>query len=193
MKTRATLYTPQKRVNAQSNIGRYAWAAEQRDQAVAAASIWVEDGPEKLWERVTGQSIPRSYAVASTQNWGCLRCGDKIHAYGDYPYIADVRKQPWKLCCPSCGQIFPTNDFAAYYRGGLDSQGRYLAERARAADDRLVAAGQPGNRVNLLAPDRDAGWGVDGGAGYRDLRPQLSRLLESGRRLSAVLRHRRRL
>ena len=37
----------------------------------------------------------------------------------------NIRKRPWQVQCRNCKQWFPTNDFAAYYKSGLDKHGDF--------------------------------------------------------------------
>lgn len=62
-KTRSTIYTDEKVANARKNIQRYDWARKMRDNAVQEAEKYLGYGEERLWEMVTPQSLPRSYAV----------------------------------------------------------------------------------------------------------------------------------
>ncbi|OYN89018.1 hypothetical protein CGZ91_12150 [Parenemella sanctibonifatiensis] len=164
-KTRSTIHTDEKRANAATNIANLAWAAGMRDAAVADAKTWLDLGPEKLWDLVPSQQIPRSYAKRSVEKLGCLNCGEAVHAFGNYPYTADPINDPWKITCPNCSMRFPTNDFAAYYQGGLDENGLFDADVARSHNEQLIADGGTGNLVNVEAPDKGADWGVDAGPG----------------------------
>ncbi|MGD7706330.1 heparinase II/III domain-containing protein [Microlunatus sp. Y2014] len=164
-KTRASYWTEERRAVARENMTNLGWAASIRDSAVTAAAPYVALGPEKLWKLITSQDVPRSYGFTSNEQNGCLNCGTDVHAYGQYPYTADVWDKPWKLTCPSCKLDFPTNDFAAYYEGGLDAQGLFDANKAKRHDDELIAAGGTGNLINVLYPEKGETWGVDNGAG----------------------------
>lgn len=64
---------------------------------------------------------------------------------------------PWKIVDPSSGYKFPTNDFGAYYRSGLDEHGVFQPSLA----DRSLL-------VNTLYPEKGPTWGVDDGFGWVD-------------------------
>ena len=80
--------------------------------------------------------------------------------FGDYPWITNPLTNPWKIQCPVCKRRFPSNDFGAYYRSGLDEHGVF---KPGLADRTLL--------TNTLYPEKDTelgvtGWGVDDGFGY---------------------------
>jgi len=137
------------------NADKYEWARNMRDEAVREADRYLSLGLERLWRIVPPQSLPRSYGV--NQRLGSPVTGKAIDAFGNYPYTADVIREPWKIKDPSSGYVFPTNDFAAYYESGLDERGTFDPKRA---DRRLL--------VNTLYPDKGPDWGVDDGFGWRD-------------------------
>lgn len=165
-KTRSTFYTDEKRANAQENIEKYGWASDIRKTAIQSAKIYLDMDDEYLWSLVPSQMIPRSYAVTAPQTVGCLNCGSKINEFGNYPYIIDYAGNPWKLTCPNCKTVFPTNDFKAYYEGGIDADGCFNPDLAKAHNDELIAKGEKGNLVNILYPEKGESWGVDDATGY---------------------------
>lgn len=154
-KTRSTSFTPEKVANARLNASRFDWAKSIRDAAVTAAEPFVALGQEFLWDLVPPQTLPRSYGV--NQQVGSPVTGKEIDKYGNYPYSADPINEPWKIVDPSSGYKFPTNDFGAYYRSGLDEQGTFRPEKA----DRSLL-------VNTLYPEKGPTWGVDDGYGWVD-------------------------
>ena len=86
-----------------------------------------------------------------------MNCGHDIDNFGNYPYKADVINKPWKLTCPACDMSFPTNDFASYYKSGLDANGKFQSKLANKS-----------YLVNTLYPEKGKNWGVDDGYGYID-------------------------
>jgi len=156
------IYTPEMVANARRNVERYAWAKTQRDSAVNAAARWVELEDDELWALVPGQKLPRTIDVTMTRGkrTGCLNCGDDIFTHGNYPYKPDCLELPWKVKCPSCGEVYPKNDFGAYYRSALDEQGLFDPELG----DRSLL-------FNAEHPDPNDplhGIAVDDGFGYQD-------------------------
>jgi len=154
-KTRRTYYTDEKIAAARANIARFEWAQNDMQGAVEEAEAFLALGYEGLWNLVTPQTLPRSYAV--NQALGSPITGKEIDKYGNYPWLADPVNEPWKLTDPSSGYKFPTNDFGAYYRSGLDEHGIFRPELA----DRSLL-------VNTLYPEKGETWGVDDGFGWVD-------------------------
>jgi hypothetical protein len=85
---------------------------------------------------------------------GCPRCG------GDAGYRVEVWTRTFQAACNRCGEWFPKNDFAAFYRSGLDAGGWFDPARA----DRGLLF----NREHAGAQDPLRGYGVDDAFGYAD-------------------------
>lgn len=154
-KTRTTYYTPAKVAAARQNVQQYSWAKSLRDSAVIKADKYLAKGHQFLWEMVPGPNLPRSYGV--NQTLGSPITGREIDKFGNYPYKADPLNEPWKIVDPSSGYKFPTNDFGAYYRSGIDEHGIF---QPNLADRSLL--------VNTLYPEKGPTWGVDDGFGWVD-------------------------
>ncbi|MDR6783929.1 enamine deaminase RidA (YjgF/YER057c/UK114 family) [Pedobacter africanus] len=157
-------YTEGKIANLRANCERYEWARKQRDAVVSRAAKWLAKSDEALWEMVPGQDLPRCIDVTfdrltkGPKFLGCLKCGHKISRHGNYPYNPDFEKQPWKLTCPSCQAVFPTNDFGKYYKTAIDERGLFNPAKG---DKRLL--------YNTAHPDPQDPlhkYGVDDGFGY---------------------------
>lgn len=155
-KTRATYYTAAKVAAARQNVRQYDWAAALKYSVLAKADEYVALGFEGLWNLVPTQMVPRSYNTNQlTGNFSPVS-GD-LKTFGTYPWKADPLKDPWKIIDPASGYKFPTNDFAAYYRSGLDAHGNF---NPALADRSLL--------VNTLYPEKGPTWGVDDGYGWID-------------------------
>lgn len=139
---------------------------EKKKEYLLAVQPYSDLSFDFLWECIPSQMIPRTYAVTMPQTTGCLVCGNKVMEHGNYPYQIDSIHRPWKITCPSCGYTFPTNNFEAYYKGGLDANGFFDPNLAKAHNDALIAAGEKGNLVNVLYPEKGETWGVDDATGY---------------------------
>ncbi len=159
-------YTAERLANARANTAKHDWARQLADTAVARAAQWVARSDDDLWTMVPGQDLPRCIDVTldtktkGPKRVGCLGCGDKINAHGNYPYEPDGEKLPWKLTCPSCGAVFPTNDFGRYYASGIDEHG--LFRPAQADRSLLFNSAHPDPKDPLHT------FGVDDGFGYVD-------------------------
>lgn len=155
-KTRATYYTPAKVAAARQNVQQYDWAATLKNGVVAKADEYVTLGYEGIWNLVPTQAIPRSYNTNQLTGNLSPVSGD-LKTFGNYPWKADPLKTPWKIEDPASGYKFPTNDFPAYYRSGLDTHGNF---NPALADRSLL--------VNTLYPEKGPTWGVDDGYGWVD-------------------------
>lgn len=156
----STFYHAQARANAQANARRYEWARKQVDEAVAAAEPWVKTSDEDLWRMIVPPKLKR--AIMVNVNQGCPKCGMGI--YGDrgphpYPWIAWVEGHPWKVQCPNCKELFPKNDFGAFYESGIDRE-TGLFDPARADRKLLFNAEHPDPKdpQHLYAVDDGSGW-----------------------------------
>lgn len=139
-KTRRTYYTPERVAAARVNVERYEWAADRTEDAVSRADRVVEEGLDRLWLSIPGQTIPRA---------GLVGDGNGRETW------KPVDGRPWKI---TDGEVvLPTNDFAAYRKSGRDDRGFF---DSALADESLL--------VNEEYPDRPDDWGVDDGTGWCD-------------------------
>ena len=155
-------YTAERIANLRANCAKYDWAKAQQRAAVAAAKSWVEKSDEVLWTMIPGQKLPRCIDVSyyKGKRTGCLKCGPAINRFGNYPYQADIWGSPFKLTCPNCKVVFPTNDFRKYYESGIDEAGVFNPEKA---DKRLLFNAEHPDPSDPLHK-----YGVDDGYGYFD-------------------------
>lgn len=166
-RTHGGRYTAERIANLRANVARHDWAKKERDEAVKNAAPWLAKSEEELWAMVPGQDLGRCIDVtmdrtvtSGKKRLGCLKCGDKIDKFGNYPYEIDFEKAPWKITCPSCRSVFPTNDFSRYYASGIDERG--LFNPARADKSLLFNTEHPDPKDPLHK------YGVDDGFGYID-------------------------
>ena len=112
------------------------WAVASRQRIVDDAAYWADLSDTDLWELVFTPRLPRAWQVWS--NGHCPTCERDLP---EYDWVIDGKKLPWKVRCPHCDSIFPTNDFEAYYRSGLDPHGQFVI---RGPDvDRVTANPEP--------------------------------------------------
>ncbi len=152
-KLASSLY-PARLVNVgKKNAEKHAWAAQIRDGIVEAAQPWMQFTDDELWALMFGPTIPRSWMVWSDGH--CPACNESVPMYN---WEVDALKRPWKVRCPHCEAMFPTNDFKAFYDSGLDEHGVFNPKRA---DRKLL--------FNAEHPDSEdplRTFGVDDGQGF---------------------------
>ena len=131
------------------------WAVKARESSIALADPWKAASFETLWNYMFAPTITRAWQVWSSGH--CPVCKGDLP---EYSWEMDALAQPWKTRCPHCTELFPKNDFATYYRSGLDEHAEFDPSRA---DRRML--------FNTNHPDPDDPmhlFGVDDGEGYRD-------------------------
>jgi hypothetical protein len=157
-------YTAEKIANLRSNCVKYDWARKQQGKFIAQAKYWLAKDDAELWAMVPGQDLPRCIDVtfdrltSGPKFLGCLKCGHEISKYGNYPYQPDFEQKPWKLTCPSCKAVFPTNDFGKYFKSAIDEHGLFNPAKG----DRSLLF----NQAHPDPKDPLHQYGVDDGFGY---------------------------
>ncbi len=165
-RTHGGFYTKEKLSNVQSNCNKYEWGKKLKSAAISKAAFWTAKSDEELWTMVQGQNLPRTIDVTfdrltkGPKILGCLKCGLDVLQYGNYPYDPEFEKKPWKLTCPSCKSVFPTNDFAKFFKSAIDETGQFDASKGDTS--LLFNAGHPDPKDPLHK------FGVDDGFGYID-------------------------
>lgn len=152
-KTRSLFLPQELREQAWANIRQDEAMARLRDQIVERARPWMELSDDQIWGLMFGPGITRSWMVWSDGH--CPACGKGVPMYN---WQMDAMRRPWKTWCPHCAAVFPSNDFAAFYRSGLDRRGLFDPARA----DRSLL-------FNAAHPDPDDPrhrFGVDDGEGF---------------------------
>ena len=154
-KTQSVFFSDDVLAQARRNMEHFPWAASHREQAVQAAARWAAHTDEELWELMFCPGLPRSWMVWS--DGFCPACRNSVPMY---TWECDPAQHPWKMQCPHCRELFPKNDFYAYYCSGMDDRGCFDPDRA----DRSLL-------FNTEHPDKDDPlhlFGVDDGSGYTD-------------------------
>jgi dienelactone hydrolase len=152
-KTASAFFPSELVTHARANAREHAWAAAMRDSLVAAAKPWLEMSDDELWNLMFGNTLKRAWQVWS--DGYCPSCKKPVPMYEWQP---DALKQPWKMRCPQCKELFPKNDFAKFYRSGLDDQNVFDPKRA----DRSLLF----NTEHPDPADPLHRFGVDDGDGY---------------------------
>lgn len=155
IKTHSTFFSAERIQRLRQNIARYGWAKETAQRIVKGAEFWRQMSDDELWSLMFGPTITRSWHVWS--NGFCPACKKPVPMYN---WRIDALRHRWKVQCPNCGKLFPTNDFAAFYRSGLNEQGVFDPKHA----DRSLL-------FNSEHPDPNDPlhkFGVDDGEGYEE-------------------------
>jgi len=129
-KQHSRFVTGRMRANALENAKKHSWAGKEQKEAVSAAERWVKMSDERLWEIITSQELPRSIytnpgIIYAGKKPRCPNCGEGIVRYGGYAWKSDFWNRPWKLKCRNCEEVYPKNDFHAFYTTALDEQGMF--------------------------------------------------------------------
>lgn len=101
------------------------WARDARQKMIDDAKPWLDRSDENLWHLMFGPTITRSWDVWSTGF--CPTCRKPVVLYN---WIIDAHKAPWKVTCPECKDVFPKNDFHAFYKSGLDEHNIFSYAKA---------------------------------------------------------------
>ncbi|MFP3903694.1 MAG: hypothetical protein ACLFWB_05565, partial [Armatimonadota bacterium] len=125
-KQQSRFVTEAMRKNAIKNAGEYEWAQRQQQKATDAADRWLQLTDRELWKLVPSQKLPRTRYV--NKEFGCPKCGKETFAHGKYAWLVNFWERPWKIECPNCHEVYPKNDFQAYYESALDEHGFFQPE-----------------------------------------------------------------
>ena len=125
-KTTRTFYTDTKVKAARENAEIYDWARSEVKAAVNAADKYLNLTLEDAWNLIPGEGIPRTWYVGikgDPDRYYCRYCGEDLKLFsGSYPWVSNPMVNPWKIQCPACKRQFPSNDFASFYKLGIDPQ-----------------------------------------------------------------------
>ena len=154
-KSESVFFTPALTQTLRNNLAQNPAAQAQAQACLTAAQIWLKKSDTELWSAMFGATIQRSWHVWS--NGFCPQCRQSTPMN---TWKIDALNRPWKVACPHCQETFPKNDFAAFYKSGIDAHG--IFDPARADRSLLVNSDHP------AATDPLHRFGVDDGTGYSD-------------------------
>ena len=154
-KTQSVFFPPAVTQILRSNLAQNPAAQAQAQACLTAAQAWLKQSDVELWSAMFGATIQRSWHVWS--NGFCPQCRQSTPMN---TWKIDALNFPWKVACPHCQETFPKNDFAAFYKSGINAHG--IFDPARADRSLLVNADHP------AATDPLHRFGVDDGTGYSD-------------------------
>jgi len=144
LKTGRMIYSDSLVTLAQENIRQYASAKAIKEQILQSADKMLTFSDDELTLLMADARVPRGFDLCAK---GCPVHGDTVFKIGGgYPWIIDM-KHPFQVRCPVDGQVFPSNDYAAYYQS--DFKGKFDPD-AEFADDGW----------GWIAPDGERYWFV---------------------------------
>jgi len=158
------IITAEMRANVLANVEKFDWAANEQNSAISGAASYLEITDDELWEMIPSQWLPRD--IHTNKEAGCPNCGNDIFPYGNYPWKAGGE---WKLKCPNCGEVYPKNDFSAFYKSALDEHGFF--QRELGDQSLLFNADHPDPNDELHKVYVDDGYGMfdDKGVKHRPI------------------------
>jgi len=178
-KTKSTYYTEDKVSAARENISKYKWAKETKEAAVEEADKYLPY-IDMMYEMLPSQGVPRGYNVGYGTDPDiriCRYCGENLKAYDKYPWRADALNRPWKVQCPDCKRLFPSNDFGAFYENGKNEHGEFIRQHALEENGILCGRGERDEDGNYVVyeqyKDNPYGYGDPRGNLYNELYKEL--------------------
>ena len=99
--------------------------ASHRDARLILAGIekrtarWTKMPDQSLLRMIPPPQVPRAFNSSFD---GCPVHGTDLFKFGNYSWIMDPFKRPWKLKCPVGGEEYPSNDFQAFLDSGLQDR-----------------------------------------------------------------------
>ena len=116
------IFTLEERENVKKNVEKYDWAKSEAKSVASVADKYVEN-IDKLYEMVVPEGLPRNYYTGhqyDPQMLTCRYCRCDINTkYGSYKWVQNPLQRPWKIQCPDCKRLFPSNDFEKFYELGV--------------------------------------------------------------------------
>jgi hypothetical protein len=160
LKDKRMMYSDSLLSLAKNNVLQYESANVVLQDILKNAAYWLDFHDDELSALITTAAVPRAFDLCSK---GCPVHGDSIFKVGGaYPWIIDP-KRPFQVKCPIDGQLFPSNDYAAYYKSGFTDRRGWDTEYV---DDGFGWVAPDGNRYWFVAHANQWIW-------YRDISPGL--------------------
>ncbi len=191
------IYTLKERESAKNNAKKYSWAKSQVKTAVDNADKYLASF-DAIYAMLSPEGIPRCRLARHTYDpnvYFCGHCGFNIgENVSIYGWSADPIARPWKIQCPNCKRLFPSNDFGSFYELGLSESKTYwnyldalqkhhelfVCEDVKAGNEcshtaPAESAPEPGSAQWIKNDPRDDDWyeyygyGIEGGFLTNDL------------------------
>ena len=101
---------------ARRNLAEYDDAKLVSRSTIKKVSRWIRIPDKQLAGMVPPPEVPRAF---NSSFEGCPIHGKDLFRFGNYSWIMDPFKRPWKLKCPVGGEEYPSNDFQRYLDSGM--------------------------------------------------------------------------
>src|SRR4051812_28917284 len=117
LKDRRTLFSDEEIRTGRENVAKFPSARETANAYIKLGDEWAAWDDAALADLVPSSVVPRAFAVSGSSK--CPKCGTSLTDPNGKPgWIVDPHKM-FKVQCPICKSVFPTNDYEAYYRSGF--------------------------------------------------------------------------
>ena len=115
-KSKRTLINDEELNYARELVQKANWAKEHVEILRESIQWIMAMSDEEVWNYIPDADLPRAYNVHFGAD--CPIHGNEINRKGGhYPWISS-RELPFKIKCPVGGEIYPSNDFAGWYKEG---------------------------------------------------------------------------
>ena len=154
-KSRASYMTAAEALAARENVKKYSWAKSEAEKYVKLADVYT-DKIDKLYDMISSEGIPRGYGVGGVDDpemYYCRYCAVDLRLeHGSYSWVHSPLTREWKIQCPDCKRLFPSNDFGSFYKLGLNEYGEFDRLRALSRHHALVKHGDAYAECDCKAP-----------------------------------------
>ena len=124
------LHTPEQIRLARQRVADDPTAKKFAERIMSAAEPWLDRDDAFIRDFVPEASVPRGYIVNSATFSSAYATGCPIHntpseGFRGYPqldWVHDPFKDRWHITCPVGGETYPSNDFEAFYRTGMQDR-----------------------------------------------------------------------
>jgi len=182
-----TIYTEEMRNAALLNIKKYPWAKDTMKSATESGEYYI-DSLNVILSQLSNDGWPRSRQMGlrddPTYNV-CKYCASDVA--GQYGYNGsggwdiDMINRPFKVQCPDCKRLFPSNNFEGFFKLGFDENGIWSRQTALDAHRAMLIEKGLLTDNGEEAPTEDRtdawykyyGYGVEGGYLYNELYEEL--------------------
>jgi len=141
MKSEPSYYTYDRLEALRENAKKYDWVQSQIKSAKKSGDTALENF-DRIYEMIIPEGVPRATRPALREDPEynlCHYCGANVNMSGDFQ--TDIYSRPWKVQCPDCKRLFPSNDFESFYKIGLDEHGYFDVTRARERHHNMLTHG----------------------------------------------------